>query len=280
MRKLLAGLLLAALGWLAWTAFRPESSPPGAFLSTEPRQTWTLALPFKREEFTIYPLACFQVDALVLGRMDYRDGDFESRLAPYDLALGWGSLAEEKTAASISVTQGGRFYHWRGNPLPLPMEEIIRSSANMHIIPADGGVERFIAAVRPGQKVSLKGKLVAVRGPDRWGWVSSLTRLDSGDGACEVFFVEQADVIVPENPHRRSDPIVSRPAVRPASRQPAAPRPSERTVVLPRAKTLPIPYGSLTIPAGESVRLTAEKGSKVKLIYRGVEFWTERAELE
>jgi hypothetical protein len=59
----------------------------------------------------------------------------------------------------------------------------------MHMIPADENVGRALAAVRPGQMVRLQGWLVEARRGDGWTWRSSLTREDSGHGACEVVYV-------------------------------------------------------------------------------------------
>jgi hypothetical protein len=62
----------------------------------------------------------------------------------------------------------------------------------MHLIPADDGVERALSRVRPGHVVELRGQLVEARGDNGFQWRSSLTREDSGNGACEIVFVERA----------------------------------------------------------------------------------------
>jgi hypothetical protein len=45
-----------------------------------------------------------------------------------------------------------------------------------------------------GQIVHLEGDLVRADGKDGWHWVSSLSRTDTGDGSCEVVWVEHAEV--------------------------------------------------------------------------------------
>lgn len=150
----------------------------------------------------------------------------------------------------------------------------------MHIIPWNGEVERYVGTVRPGQTISLRGKLVTVRGPDRWGWTSSLTRLDSGERACEVFFVEHAAVIGPARVIPRSDPVKAPPVSLPVSRPSPEPVPATTRLVLAGEKTFPIPCGTLTIPAGEAIQIVAKNSSQVKVVHRGVAFWIERGELE
>jgi len=48
--------------------------------------------------------------------------------------------------------------------------------------------------VRVGQVVALRGYLVRVQSPDGWRWNSSMTRSDSGNGACEVVWVRHIAV--------------------------------------------------------------------------------------
>lgn len=138
---------------------------------------------------TLTPLAGFRVEARVLGRRDYSSGR-ESDLSPTDLALGWGRMREDAVLARLEVSQSGRWYHyrWRDAP-PIPPAEIVRSSANMHFIPADPVAARELAAVRTGDRVRVEGWLVEAVAPDGWRWRSSLTREDSGDGACELVYV-------------------------------------------------------------------------------------------
>ena len=280
MKKLLLFAALAAAIWLLWKQWSHEGSAAGAFLESAPNQNFTLAIPFRKEGYTLYPVATFEVDARLFGRKSYDDGSDESRLSPVDLALGWGPLADERIAEQISVTQSGRFYHWRTDRLPMPAEKISQHSANMHIIPAGQEVTRFIDTLTPGQRISLRGKLVNVSGPDNWRWVTSQTRNDTGDGACEVFYVERASLI--PQPGAQQEAAKPMQAAIPTPRQPAQPRATaeERSVKIAKTKTFVIPYGSVTVPAGDAVRIAAEKGSKVKAVYRGIEFWVERKELE
>jgi hypothetical protein len=75
--------------------------------------------------------------------------------------------------------------------LPLP------SGDNNHLITADQRIRDRIDAVRIGDQIHLKGLLVnysARRMPHAWR-MTSTTRNDSGNGACEVVFVEAIDIL-------------------------------------------------------------------------------------
>lgn len=146
--------------------------------------------PFRMGDFHVQPLAGFSLEARVLGRQDYR---FErgAALAPTDLALGWGRMTDPAVYEPLEITQSGRWYRyrWDSDGPPIPLDEIVSSSANMHMVPANDTVARALANVRAGQMVRVQGWLIDVRDDEGWRWTSSLTRDDSGDGACELVYV-------------------------------------------------------------------------------------------
>lgn len=146
------------------------------------------------ETYVVTPLATFQVAGRVLGARHYRF-DREADLSPVDLAMGWGPMADPAVLRTIDISQGGRFYYWHTNALPIPAEAISRHSANMHLVPASPAVATRLAAITQGQKVRFKGYLLQVQADDGWHWRSSTTRDDTGAGACELVLVDAIDVL-------------------------------------------------------------------------------------
>ncbi|QNN48216.1 hypothetical protein H9L17_11800 [Thermomonas brevis] len=196
-------ILLVAVLLLGWWLAHPSSTlprpdpsaipacplPPQVAHGDAPLQTGVphgLTLP-GIDDATLTPLAGFSVDARVLGREDYRLGR-EADFSPTDLALGWGRMTDDAVLARLSLSQGGRWYHyrWQGDP-PIPVAEIGRSSANMHMVPADDRVAAALARIEAGQRVRIDGWLIRIDGAN-WHWRSSLTRDDSGGGACELVY--------------------------------------------------------------------------------------------
>ena len=126
----------------------------------------------------------------MLGREDYRFGR-EARLSPTDLALGWGPMSEPGLAERLNVSQGGRWYRyrWGGEGPPMSPDAIARNSSNMHMVPIDAGVARRLDRVREGDLVRVHGWLVSIDSADGWRWQSSMSRDDTGAGACELVLV-------------------------------------------------------------------------------------------
>jgi hypothetical protein len=51
-------------------------------------------------------------------------------------------------------------------------------------------VARALRRAKTGQTIALRGYLVELRAADGWQWRSSLTREDTGDGSCELMYVQ------------------------------------------------------------------------------------------
>lgn len=191
MRRLWLLLLVCALGaYFAWRD-RSISQPPGVLAPADPTQhLLTASVPlFQKDRYQIKPLAEFAIEARVLAKSDYRF-DEGADLAPIDLALGWGRMSDSVVLEQISIDQRQRFYYWHTTTLPIPRREIETHSANMHLIPATRAVAAQIKSIRPGHLINLSGYLVEVQRDDGWRWRSSLTREDTGNGACELIWVE------------------------------------------------------------------------------------------
>lgn len=165
--------------------------PPGVSPLAPPLQSSLPAGvgPFRLQAATLRPLAGFSVDARVLSRRDYDSGR-EADLSPTDLALGWGRMRDDAVLDRLDISQGGRWYRyaWSNDP-PIPPDEIVRSSANMHLIPANAAVARTLDEIGEDDRVRIDGWLVAADAPDGWTWRSSMSRDDTGEGACEVIYV-------------------------------------------------------------------------------------------
>lgn len=180
-------------GYQAWTT-RSIAHPPGILVAADPQQKPLEGDPphFRRNDAEMVAVARFNLEARVLGVERYR-ADAMAKLVPVDLALGWGPMSDSKVLSRIGITQGNRFYFWSTDEFPIPRRDIETHSANMHLIPSSDAIERRIKAARVGQVVSISGYLVNVRTDEGWTISSSLTREDTGAGACEVIWVESFD---------------------------------------------------------------------------------------
>ena len=166
--------------------------PPGVLAAAEPRQRLVQRPAFQFGDYQLTPLAEFDLEARVLSVEKYRT-DGGARLSPIDFALGWGPMSDSAVLDHFRIRQGGRFFSIYPDEQAIDMNTALLSAANMHLIPATGALEGELKRVRPGNVVRLRGQLVSALGPNNFTWTSSLTRADSGNGACELFYVESVE---------------------------------------------------------------------------------------
>lgn len=190
-------ILLFALGCFgAWRHYQSSAirHSPGTLVAVAPKQSGAAnSASITYKNFTLTPLQDFSLSARVLSRADY-GLDRGAELAPIDLALGWGRMSDSAVLAELDIRQTGRFYLWSARKLPIPQGEITASSSNMHMIPADAGVARQMRETRVGDIVEFSGSLVEARASDGYIWRSSLSRTDTGNGACELVYVQSFSI--------------------------------------------------------------------------------------
>jgi hypothetical protein len=190
-------LAAAYVAWGAWDWFqnRPVTVPDGIRASGDPVQIDVPAGDRTRiGRWTLTVRAHYRITARILGLEHYRL-DALSALVPEDLALGWGPMSDNRVLKSVDISQSNRFYYWRALKGAAPSREaIIGHSANTHVIPADAAVARRLGRLRPGQTVTLNGDLVDGLRDDGAFIRTSLTRTDTGPGACEVMLVRGVEI--------------------------------------------------------------------------------------
>jgi hypothetical protein len=173
---------------------RPVARPPGVLAPHDPLQTpLDATTPVELHGYRLVPRAGFEIEARILSAEHYR-WDAGASLAPVDLALGWGPMSDTAVLSRFRITQGARFYTLYPQDGALDLDAALRHSANMHLIPADDAVKRRLRSARKGQVVSLRGRLVDAARPDGFTWRTSLSRDDTGAGACELLLVESASL--------------------------------------------------------------------------------------
>ena len=158
-------IALLATAWFLYARINaPIAYPPGVLIAAEPQQTITTSDdgPFDEGKFHFQPLAHFALDARVLHQKIYRY-DHAAALVPVDLAVGWGPMSDQAVLDQLEISQSARFFWYQCKSL------------------------------RTGELIHLSGLLVEATGPEIGTWRSSLSRTDSGNGACELVWVEEIE---------------------------------------------------------------------------------------
>lgn len=187
---------LLVFGAYRWYSHRDVAHAPGVLAAEEPRQgALDAAESIERNGFRLQPRASFRATVRVLRREDYSLGPL-ARLVPTDLAVGWGPMSDSQVLAGIEISQGNRFYYWRTESWPIDRRDIETHSANWHVIPENDAVRAALSRMRVGSVVEFRGRLVDIEGKEG-GMRTSLTRDDTGAGACEILLASSARLLEP-----------------------------------------------------------------------------------
>jgi hypothetical protein len=188
-----AALVISVLWGMAnlWLE-RPIRRAPGILAPGEPVQIAMVpeALP-GIGDYKLQAVASYELTARVLSTERYWLAD-ASDLVPVDVAVGWGPMSDEGVLSGLNISQNNRFffYRWENRP-PIPSKDIAAHAANIHVISANDEVARTVKRLRRGEIVTMRGFLVNAARDDGWHWRSSLSRTDTGRGACELFYVQE-----------------------------------------------------------------------------------------
>ncbi len=146
----------------------------------------------------------YTIDALVVSTKNYDSGGLSDKLAPVDLGLAWGNVAAYNGSVDFHWDQHDRWIYWHVDDISQldrigTTADVDRQYSNNHSIPATSTVKKQLEKIKRGDRVKLEGYLVDVyaeRDDGAWfEWNTSTSRLDTGDGACEVFYITKIEII-------------------------------------------------------------------------------------
>jgi hypothetical protein len=188
--------IIGAIAVTAWVFFHhTPANWQGELAPDEPIQVSAqLPPPWTYKSFTFIAKAKYHMKAVVLSKHHYWGFGNECALSSYDLALGWGPMSDAKILNRLNIFQMGRWYFYRWSHSP-PADPFVMSShsSNNHIITDNEDVLNAVRHFKRYDVVDLEGYLVDIQSnKENWYWDTSLSRTDTGDGSCEVFWVNSA----------------------------------------------------------------------------------------
>ena len=207
----LAVALLVCVAGAVYLSLREVALPDvsriaPAIMDTEPLQEASDGRPFaiviKGYTYAITPRATYDISGLVVSR---HRGDAPFNLGHKvdpgnikDVCVVWGDAVTSGAYRKVSFTSGEFTcsFRWSRNFTPPFNPE---KASNNHLIPATAAIDRQIRAIHVGDQIRLTGLLVDYTvtkdGQEIFTRRTSLTRSDTGNGACEILYVTGLSVI-------------------------------------------------------------------------------------
>ncbi|OUS07951.1 hypothetical protein A9Q81_00975 [Gammaproteobacteria bacterium 42_54_T18] len=154
-------------------------------------------------QYQVKPMANYELWGLVVSHNDidgisdtYHD---ETSVDTKDLCVIWGDNILSNDYHSVSFSSGAWTCYFE-----YPHGTIFNANqlSNNHIITDNDAIRESLTQIQIGDQIHIKGELVSYqdeRHPEYWR-ASSITRTDGGNGACEVIFANELDIIAIGNP--------------------------------------------------------------------------------
>lgn len=213
-------LLAASAAAFVLSLFMQDRLPPAGRvlpeLLAEPVQAAVdAAEPFESERkgitYVITPLFSYELAGLVVSThdadsfVDISHEAWRDYINIKDLCVIWGRNVETGVYARMRFRNRDFtcFYTYPDEETGALFSEDCLS--NNHLLPADDVVAAAVKRARKGDQVSFKGWLVSygIKGSP-YKRVSSTTRKDRGNGACETVFVKEFRILKTANPGWRT----------------------------------------------------------------------------
>jgi hypothetical protein len=192
----------------AWVQTRslPEPQEIDAALLDEPiqapgtdRENFEFA--YRGKDYVVRPKADYELWGLVVSKNNigawYNYYHDENSVNLKDVCVVWGENirngAYRDDKISFKSGEWTCYYQWSGQLSSVFYPD---KMSNNHLLSDSVAVQDAIRGINVGDQIHLKGALVdyAEKGTE-WFRTSSLTRKDSGNGACEVFLIDRIDIL-------------------------------------------------------------------------------------
>ncbi|MCG6939695.1 MAG: hypothetical protein LJE69_00385 [Thiohalocapsa sp.] len=208
--QLLLLALLVSIAVALYSHWRRNQLPEPGFYDlhrlAEPRQTRTGRQPFQVEEngivYSIQPVADYALDGVVVSLHDadaftdiWHHNDWQDFLNIRDLCVVWGGNVAGGVIRDMYF-HNGNWTCWaeardsrlwaRFNPYQL---------SNNHVLADDPAVRRAIRRVRVGDQIRFHGVLAKYAHGGGFSRGTSVTRTDSGNGACETVYIDEIEIL-------------------------------------------------------------------------------------
>lgn len=164
------------------------------------------------QEYLIRPLYDYELQGVVVSLHDsddFLDITHHRRWQDFinlrDLCVIWGSNVENGVYRDMDFHNSTWtcWFSWPNREVGSRFDD--SQLSNNHLLIDDDAVKQALMQAEPGDHIRLKGMLVEYQNPGngfRRG--TSVTRTDTGNGACETIYVQAFDVISKANQTTRS----------------------------------------------------------------------------
>jgi hypothetical protein len=158
-----------------------------------------------RQKFLIRPLYEYEISGLVVslhntqGMFDVVHAMWGDTINLKDLCIVFGETLKSDIYRKIKFSNGSWTCNFSGS-VDVFNQFNIYSVSNNHLLADDIEIAQKLKHVKKGDQVTLKGYLVEYSNTAGFSRGTSVTRTDTGNGACETIFLTDVEITTVNNP--------------------------------------------------------------------------------
>lgn len=206
-RLLLAGGTVSLALGIVFNGHLPRAGELLPTLSGEPSQHAVAAPAFQAQagqvDYRIAPVADYEITGLVVSRhdadtwWDWIHRASNDHLNVVDLCMIWGANAADGAYEKMSFSSGQFVCYVSSRDDTAWQPQYIRALSNNHLLTEDPHIARQLRRLRVGDQVRIGGQLASYSHDAGFAFTrgTSLTREDTGNGACETIFVHEVELL-------------------------------------------------------------------------------------
>lgn len=203
---LIGGAAALSLGF-AFEGRLPTAAELLPTLGAEPLQHALTAPAFEARaggvDYRVAPVADYEITGLVVSRhdadtwWDWIHRASKDHLNVVDLCMVWGVNAAHGAYEKMSFSSGQFVCYFSSRDDAAWEPQYIRALSNNHLLAEDSGIARQLRRLRVGDQVRIGGQLASYSHQAGFAFTrgTSLTREDTGNGACETIFVREVELL-------------------------------------------------------------------------------------
>lgn len=146
-------------------------------------------------KYDIHLKYTYSIRGRVVETRKYMPTTIIGALAPIDIGMVWDKYTKDEYLSHIKfINYGDRFLWYRisSEDYNDDFKDLDKSFSNNHLVPSNKKVLKQLKLIKEGDYIELEGYLIdaAIKKHGvEWHLNSSITRDDTGDGACETIYV-------------------------------------------------------------------------------------------
>ena len=207
-------VFLSGLGLAIWSHWKKDQFPPPGFYDTaqlvEPLQTPTDSPPFQIEaqgiRYTIEPLFDYRLEGVVVSLHDadalggiYHFKEWKDFINIRDLCVVWGDNVATGAFRDMQY-RNSTWTCWITTNDALAAQRFAWDQlSNNHLLSHDPAIQAAIKSAEIGDHIRVTGQLARYSHAGGFSRGSSITRTDTGNGACETIHVDRFEIVRKSN---------------------------------------------------------------------------------